>query len=170
MTHLDIECIFLELFRADNIPTDDSYFYSCKPLSSGGRITGYSLYVFGTLALRIRSAGKWKDHIEVTSSMFLQLSAECTPEQLNGSTSSNDFYRIPTQDAEFMRFVIGKIYAVCKQFSSTEFDCCHLFEQCSDARACVQTNKKLMMQCRYRHKLEKGIIYYGKNAISKSNT
>ncbi len=170
MTHRDIECIFFDLLRSENIPANDTYFYNCKPLSSGGRITGYSLYAFGTLALRVHSAGKWKDHIEVTSSMYLQLSAECTSEQLAGATVSNDFYRIPIRDAESLHFIVRKIYAVCKQFSSTEFDCCHLFEQCSDARACVQTNKKLMMQCRYRHKLEKGIIYYGKNAVSKSNT
>ena len=48
-------------------------------------------------------------------------------------------------------------------FSLSDFSCCSRYEMCSDAKQCVQPNKLLGLQCSYRKKLEKGIIFYGKN-------
>lgn len=43
------------------------------------------------------------------------------------------------------------------------FDCCSLYMHCSDAKKCVQPLKEVYSDCKYKAKLEKGIIFHGKN-------
>lgn len=43
------------------------------------------------------------------------------------------------------------------------FGCCHLYEKCSDAKACVQPDKLFALACYYKKNLEQGRIFYGKN-------
>ena len=43
------------------------------------------------------------------------------------------------------------------------FGCCSKFIQCSDAKKCVHENKLYSMSCAYRHNLDSGKIFYGKN-------
>lgn len=43
------------------------------------------------------------------------------------------------------------------------FGCCHLYEQCSNARKCVQPNGLFSLACYYRKNLEQGKIFYGIN-------
>lgn len=47
--------------------------------------------------------------------------------------------------------------------SQSSFDCCNKFMECSDALKCVHDNKLYSTVCTYRHRLENGIIFYGKN-------
>lgn len=43
------------------------------------------------------------------------------------------------------------------------FGCCNRFNECSDALKCVHENKLYSTACTYRHRLENGQIFYGKN-------
>ena len=43
------------------------------------------------------------------------------------------------------------------------FGCCHLYEQCSDAKKCIQPNGLFSLACYYRKNLEQGKIFYGIN-------
>lgn len=43
------------------------------------------------------------------------------------------------------------------------FDCCSRYEQCSDARKCIQPDKSIALACGYRSILASGRIFYGKN-------
>lgn len=47
--------------------------------------------------------------------------------------------------------------------------CCSRYRQCSDERKCVIPETDYAPKCIYRKNLEKGIIYYGKNAHNFSN-
>lgn len=47
--------------------------------------------------------------------------------------------------------------------SRPAFGCCNKFMECSDALKCVHDNKLYSTACTYRHRLENGIIFYGKN-------
>lgn len=47
--------------------------------------------------------------------------------------------------------------------AATTFGCCSKFTACSDARKCVHENKLYSTSCIYRHHLEEGRIFYGKN-------
>ena len=51
-------------------------------------------------------------------------------------------------------------------YKSTEpsFGCCHLYNECSDARRCISKDKMYATVCSYRKNLESGRIFYGKNA------
>ena len=44
-----------------------------------------------------------------------------------------------------------------------DFDCCHRFEECSDAKVCTNPDKKMALKCGYRKILKSGRIFYGKN-------
>lgn len=43
------------------------------------------------------------------------------------------------------------------------FGCCSQFIRCSDEKRCVHVNKLYATACTYRHHLEAGKIFYGKN-------
>lgn len=47
--------------------------------------------------------------------------------------------------------------------SSKSFGCCHLFNECSDARKCIHLDQEYALGCTYRKNLEAGRIFYGKN-------
>lgn len=47
---------------------------------------------------------------------------------------------------------------------SERFGCCHRYVECSDAKACTAPDKFHARGCYYRENLEKGKIFYGKNA------
>jgi len=44
-----------------------------------------------------------------------------------------------------------------------EFDCCSYYEQCSDAKRCINPNSRIATGCGYRRIMKKGRIFYGKN-------
>ncbi len=44
-----------------------------------------------------------------------------------------------------------------------EFDCCSRFEECSNARKCINPSSELALGCGYRKIMKSGRIYYGKN-------
>lgn len=44
-----------------------------------------------------------------------------------------------------------------------EFDCCHLYMECSDAKKCVYPDKAVSLTCGYKKILVSGRIFYGKN-------
>ncbi len=47
--------------------------------------------------------------------------------------------------------------------AAAPFGCCDLFERCSDAQKCIHANRMYSTACSYRHNLEAGRIFYGKN-------
>lgn len=51
-----------------------------------------------------------------------------------------------------------------------EWDCCHRFEECSDAKQCTHPDKHEGIKCGYRKALANGKIYYGKNCTIKNRT
>lgn len=55
-----------------------------------------------------------------------------------------------------------------KSYKSKEpvYGCCHLYEECSDARTCLNKDKIYATVCSYRKNLESGRIFYGKNKNS----
>lgn len=45
----------------------------------------------------------------------------------------------------------------------TEYSCCSRYEECSNAKGCTEPNDDIAIKCSYRKKLQKGIIFFGKN-------
>lgn len=46
----------------------------------------------------------------------------------------------------------------------SDFGCCSLNEQCSDAGKCLQSNQDMAASCYYKKNLMQGNIFYGRNA------
>ena len=125
-------------------------------------VKGYSLFLNKTLFAKVTVD-------------FLQLSInkkllETLP--LTGFTSQADiknpwnYVRLTFDNTENCR---SALYAVTEYFSlnytpSERFGCCHRYIECSDAKECTLNDKFRARGCYYRENLEKGKIFYGKNA------
>lgn len=48
-----------------------------------------------------------------------------------------------------------------RENADTSFGCCSRFNQCSDARKCINPDPILALGCKYRDNLENGRIFYG---------
>ena len=66
---------------------------------------------------------------------------------------------------ELYNFINSVILYRLNHYRTAEstFSCCSEFIQCSDAKKCVHENKLYSTACTYRHNLENGRIFYGKN-------
>ena len=45
----------------------------------------------------------------------------------------------------------------------SEWSCCSRYQECSDAKACINPDKNIALACSYRKTLNSGRIFYGKN-------
>lgn len=45
----------------------------------------------------------------------------------------------------------------------TDFGCCSQYNECSDAKKCVNPDPEMAIRCTYRKNLKNGKIFYGKN-------
>ena len=81
--------------------------------------------------------------------------------------SEGDFIRLRLDydSPELINYIKENTKYRVKNYSSKErmFGCCSRFVECSDARKCVHENKLFSMACHYRHNLDNGRIFYGKN-------
>ena len=73
---------------------------------------------------------------------------------------------IPIVSAGIVDFFMDIVELKLKVYESSyasSFGCCSLFEECSDAKRCIHPNRLYSTACAYRHNLENGRIFYGKN-------
>lgn len=68
-------------------------------------------------------------------------------------------------DSELIEYIIHMTLYNLKSYRSKTktFACCSRFNDCSDAKECVHSNKLYSTVCQYRQNLEAGKIFYGKN-------
>jgi len=55
------------------------------------------------------------------------------------------------------------MYELAEKSGVNPFDCCHLYQECSDATRCISPLKELRYDCTYRKNLNKGLIFFGSN-------
>lgn len=68
-------------------------------------------------------------------------------------------------DTTFYEYVKTAVLHSVSHYETSEpaFSCCSQFIKCSDEKKCVHANKLYSTACVYRHNLENGKIFYGKN-------
>lgn len=68
-------------------------------------------------------------------------------------------------DLNVFNYIKDNILYCLKYYSSKakSFGCCSRFVECSDAKNCVHPNKLYATACTYKHNLDAGKIFYGKN-------
>lgn len=81
--------------------------------------------------------------------------------------SFKDFRRIKSITLDILSLIKDDILKLCEEFlmlgSTLTYDCCHLYNECSDYKYCVREDQQRAHLCTYRRKLNNGIIYYGIN-------
>lgn len=159
-----IDNYFRARLSADGIDPDESaHVYNCRPLTKTDPKTkvsveyGFSVFLFGVLALRSVYKGKWSGYIEISQHCRKALGIDAELSQ-DGETA-----RVEINDEEHEKNVLGEVYRYCMNNAKKELDCCSRFLECSDALECVNPCKSRGIVCGYRKKLKKGIVFYGKN-------
>ncbi len=82
------------------------------------------------------------------------------------SDVSTTRFILEDNDPMFERFSRSVVDLLIDDYCSNgggAFGCCHLYEQCSDAKKCLHENKLYALGCAYYHNLKAGRIFYGKN-------
>ena len=87
--------------------------------------------------------------------------------ELKSPKDASPFYNVsvPLEKTLASQYVKALILERLAVYSTREspFGCCGLFERCSDAGRCLHDNQFYSTACSYRHNLEQGRIFYGKN-------
>lgn len=88
-----------------------------------------------------------------------------SPKILSGSVTASKTIRYLVNDSCLFVFMEKLVRHAIEHYLSPEnpFGCCSRYMQCSDAKKCVHPNKLYSTACAYRHNLEHGRIFYGKN-------
>lgn len=73
--------------------------------------------------------------------------------------------RYSINDPAFLEFMNQRVLYAINHYRSYDdyFGCCYRYKQCSDAKKCIHPNQLFSTACAYRHCLEQGKIFYGKN-------
>lgn len=103
---------------------------------------------------------------------FSMLNEEDIPVEyeIKNIKSLKDFTRIfiSKNFYDFQKFV-DYIFTFCEKYVDEHyipdhlFDCCHRYMECSDKIQCTCPDYLYSKGCTYRKKLEKGIVFFGKN-------
>ena len=127
-----------------------------------------TLAFFGVSVIRIKCSTK-KSYFS-TKSSYETLSKYSS--SLNAEKIKSDplWVRIPINsisDIEQLYPLILDLYdEAYEQINTETFSCCSRYVECSDAKMCIHPDKILAKGCFYKKNLEKGRIFYGKNATS----
>ncbi len=87
--------------------------------------------------------------------------------KIPNATSSSPYWNVKVNMASpdtipYLRALI--LFRLAHYLSgAAPFGCCGMFKECSDARRCIHPNRLYATSCAYRHNLDAGRIFYGKN-------
>ena len=78
--------------------------------------------------------------------------------------SEPDFIRVSFDTIDDIKRMKDAFIAIIKALPvPIAFDVCSRYQQCSDALQCVDPDPQHALGCSYKRKLEKGIVFFGKN-------
>lgn len=76
----------------------------------------------------------------------------------------SNFEFIPTEEGiKLFSSFLGAVLDQAIDSTPKEFDCCARYEECSNARKCINPRPDLAVGCGYRKIMKSGRIFYGKN-------
>ncbi len=142
-----------------SIFSNDSLDFELSIKNLKGNRTSYSFY--GNVAFWYTCI-KSGAYIEFPERFEKFISSEISVQRRNNGVLRVSLSDNPAFESEYSK-IIDSIYEYCRENRAYEFDCCSRYQECSDARKCVNPNRELMLKCRYCAKLEKNIVFYGEN-------
>ena len=79
-------------------------------------------------------------------------------------SSAMEFIRVGFSDLHDIELMKEALIIILKEFPVPyTFDVCSRYEQCSDALMCLHPDPQHARECSYKKKLERGIVFFGKN-------
>lgn len=167
----------------DDIP-NNSVLIDANYSRDGSEITSYSLFIRKPdYPKGVNASGSIKTslcNIQFAGKTGSKKIVFCLPESALHVIMSEWNIEIKRRKSEnFVRVIIDPINpyfgvfckAVIKELvdrylregSGNGFGCCHLYNECSDAKRCLHENKLYARGCQYYYNLNAGRIFYGKN-------
>lgn len=105
----------------------------------------------------------------VKNDLFKLLTDIPVSHTIDNIKSLSYYTRILVNDSYSLKSLIDYIFSLLEDYvdshyiSDSAFDCCHRYMECSDAHRCTCPDRLYAKGCTYKAKLEKGIIFFGKN-------
>ena len=126
------------------------------------KIIGYSLYLDTSLMAKINA----NLTIIYAHNKTINSIPKVNKEKLKRVSNPIGFYKYKCDENESGEAFLEHVLQIfVENFIPQErFGCCHRYVECSDARECTAPDKYHARGCYYRENLEKGKIFYGKNA------
>ena len=178
---IDIQNVFDEMIKEKELP-ERSLHIATNYGRDGKRITSYSLCIYepdypvipsktsedpsrNSVILNIKESSENLEFI-INATQFGDVGQpDGSIVKTLKSDKTNVHVLVPIGSKTIVDFVRKNTeYALANyQSKAATFGCCSSFEECSAAGKCVHENKLYSMACMYRHHLDAGEIFYGKN-------
>lgn len=145
--------------------TLDKYYVDEKQLAYTDTKSNYGSVTLGrarSVIFRLKMQGA-KTYFSVSKKYVRLLPNDTKIEKI---PSDQDYIRIPISSVPDIDQYIPSLQAILGaqiEAYPTDFGCCHRYEQCSDARKCVNPDKDMALVCYYHKNLRAGRIFYEKN-------
>lgn len=157
----DVESIVNNLFKRISSGFNLKLF-KLTPNKSKNKIIGYSIYLDTSLMAKINTdLTIISAHKRIISKLV-----DTNKENIKEISNPIGFLQYKCDENEsgeaFLEHVLQTY--VENYIPQERFGCCHRYVECSDARECTAPDKYHARGCYYRENLEKGKIFYGKNA------
>lgn len=123
--------------------------------------TNWSVYYFTVLICTIKTTGNTKfiafdaKHRDLFQNLEFQVS-QIKSDQNHFRIHINTIADILSMKEQIFQ-ILDSIQVPCT------FDVCSRYNECSDQKKCVHPDQVHAKECGYKRKLDKGIIFYGKN-------
>lgn len=95
------------------------------------------------------------------------------PDGMPYKISAGNYIRIPLENEWKDEYTAVLLSALDGEFESypCDFSCCSSYLECSNDRRCLHPDDVFYMNCSYRKRLYKGIVFFGENRnVSKLDT
>ncbi len=139
----------------------DPRFYFISDITANGQVCGTIIRTLNTAVIRHYHTGAYAGWSSVSGKIFKQLDTSNT---FCNTVFEDEQCYIQFASVDDVKLLLSQIFRLITKNIKPEFDCCHLFRQCSDAKRCVNPHNNTSIFCGYRKKIESGTIFYGKNS------
>ncbi|WP_026395331.1 hypothetical protein [Acetobacterium malicum] len=152
------------IYRSIYLFNQDKYEFS-KWIRKADNLDGISIYFFKNLIAKIKFSKSLKSYFiaipDDYSEFFASGSFKPMPPVKNWSRYLvNDFESLNHFKDSFSELYL---FFESDYSDNSEFGCCHLYNECSDEKKCIQQNVTFSNRCYYKKNLNDGRIFYGEN-------
>ncbi len=154
-----LENIYSHIYRFN----EDKYNYA-KWVRKDKPKESISIYFFKTLITKILFSKSLKSYYIEIPNDYSEFFTSDSYKPMSPVKSGVRFL-IPDYDSlMYFKDSFSKLYLFLESnYCDDEFGCCHLYNECSDAKKCIHANIVFSNACYYKKNLKNGLIFYGKN-------